>query len=205
MKGIPKVIYFKYINIKQGGETMKKNLSVRTIVAIGIGSAVFLILGRFGSIPTFIPNTNVETSYAFLSLMAMVFGPIAGLFIGFIGHTLKDAIFYGSPWFSWVIASSIFGLIVGFASLKINMNEGEFGKKQIIMFNIMQVIANAIAWFVVAPTLDIIIYAEPANKVYLQGLVAGVSNMVTVAILGTILLITYAKTRTKSGSLSKEA
>lgn len=180
-------------------------LSIRTIVAIGIGAAVFMILGRFGSIPTAIPNTNVETSYAFLSLMALIFGPVAGVLIGFIGHTLKDAIFYGSPWFSWVIASSIFGLIVGIASKKINISEGEFGKKQIFTFNIIQIIANAIAWFVVAPTLDIIIYAEPANKVYLQGLVAGVSNIVTVGIIGTILAVTYAKTRTKKGSLNKEA
>jgi energy-coupling factor transport system substrate-specific component len=179
-------------------------LTVRTIVAIGIGAAVFLILGRFGSIPTAIANTNVETSYAFLSLMSLIFGPIAGLLIGFIGHTLKDAIFYGSPWFSWVIASSVFGLIVGLASKKINISEGEFGKKQIVMFNAAQIVANAIAWFLVAPTLDIIIYAEPAKKVYLQGLVAGISNIVTVAILGTILAIAYAKTRTKKGSLSKE-
>ena len=39
---------------------MKKNkLSIKTIVAIGIGSAVFMILGRFGSLPTGIPNTNI--------------------------------------------------------------------------------------------------------------------------------------------------
>lgn len=182
----------------------KRKLSVRTIVAIGIGAAVFMILGRFGSIPTAVPNTNVETSYAFLSLMSLIFGPVAGLFIGFIGHTLKDAIFYGSPWFSWVIASSIFGLIVGLGAKKINISEGEIGKTQIIGFNIIQIIANAVAWFVIAPTLDIIIYAEPANKVYLQGMVAGVSNMVTVAILGTILVIAYAKTRVKKGSLDKE-
>ena len=31
---------------------MKKNLSIKTIVAIGIGAAVFMILGRFGSIPS---------------------------------------------------------------------------------------------------------------------------------------------------------
>lgn len=179
-------------------------LSIKTIVAIGIGSAVFMILGRFGSIPTFIPNTNVETSYAFLALMALLYGPVAGVFIGFIGHTLKDLIFYGSPWFSWVIASSIFGLIVGIACKKINIKEGTLGKNQIIGFNVVQVIANIIAWFIVAPILDILIYAEPANKVFLQGFVAGISNIVTVGILGTILLVAYSKTITKRGSLTRE-
>ena len=45
----------------------ESKLSINTIVAIGIGAAVFIILSRFGSIPTFIPNTNVETAYAFLA------------------------------------------------------------------------------------------------------------------------------------------
>ena len=56
----------------------------------------------------------------------------------------------------------------------------------------------------VAPTLDIVIYAEPANKVYLQGIVAGISNMITVGIIGTILLVLYSKTRVKQGSLERE-
>lgn len=180
-----------------------KLLSIKTIVAIGIGSAVFMILGRFASIPTGIPNTEIQTAYAFLALMSLIYGPLAGVLIGFIGHTLKD-LTYGTPWFSWIIASAIVGLIIGLVWNKININEGELSKKKIIGFNICQVIANVAAWFLVAPTLDIVIYAEPANKVYLQGIVAGISNMITVGIIGTILLVLYSKTRVKQGSLDKE-
>lgn len=183
---------------------MKNNLSIKTIVAIGIGAAVFMILGRFGSIPTGIPNTNIETSYAFLALMAVLYGPIAGVSIGFIGHALKDLVFYGSPWFSWVIASAAVGLIIGLSWNKLKVNDGEFQGKEIIIFNIYQVVANAIAWLLIAPTLDIVIYAEPANKVYLQGIVAAISNSITVGILGTILVYTYAKSRIKKGSLDRE-
>lgn len=183
---------------------MGNKLSIKTIVAIGIGSAVFMILGRFGSIPSGIPNTNIETCYAFLALMAILYGPIAGVAIGFTGHVLKDLVFYGSPWFSWVIASAAVGLIIGLAWKKLKVNEGEFDTKEIIIFNIYQIIANAIAWLLVAPTLDIVIYAEPVSKVYAQGAVAGVSNAITVGILGTILLYTYSKTRVKKGSLDRE-
>lgn len=184
---------------------MKNNiLSIKTIVAIGIGSAVFMILGRFASIPTGIPNTEIQTAYAFLALMAIIYGPIAGISIGFIGHTLKDLTAYGSPWFSWIIASAVVGLIIGLGYNKFSVNEGEFSKKKIIGFNVIQIIANAIAWFVVAPSLDVLIYAEPANKVYLQGIVAGVTNMITVGILGTILIVLYSKTIVKKGSLDKE-
>ncbi|MCR2822926.1 ECF-type riboflavin transporter substrate-binding protein [Lederbergia panacisoli] len=183
---------------------MGKNLAIKTIVAIGIGAAVFVILGRFASIPTGIPNTNINTSYAFLALMAVVFGPIAGGLIGLIGHALLDSIMWGSIWWSWVIISAFVGLLIGFTAKRINIEAGEFGKKQIISFNIIQALVQIVGWGILAPTLDILIYAEPANKVWTQGIVAGLANIVTVAVLGTILLVAYAKTRVKSGSLKAE-
>ncbi|MGL6105725.1 ECF-type riboflavin transporter substrate-binding protein [Romboutsia sp.] len=182
----------------------KNKFSIRTIVAIGIGAAVFMILGRFGSIPSGIPNTNIETAYAYLALMAILYGPKAGFLIGLIGHALKDLVFYGMPWVSWLISSAIVGLIIGLMHKRLKVEEGQFKVKQIIIFNITQIIANIIAWFIVAPTLDVIIYVEPANKVYLQGAIGGVSNMITVGILGTIVLATYSKTKIKSGSLRVE-
>lgn len=183
---------------------MNKGLSIKTIVAVGIGSAVFVILGRFVTIPTGIPNTSIETAYAFLALMSVIFGPVAGLLIGLIGHALKDAVFYGSIWWSWVIVSAFVGFGFGLVSRKINIVSGYFATKQIITFNIVQVITQAIGWFIIAPTLDVLIYAEPANKVYTQGVIAGISNIVTVAVIGTILLASYAKTRNKKDSLSLE-
>ena len=183
---------------------MNRRSGIQTIVAIGIGAAVFMILGRFGAIPTGIPNTSIETAYAFLALMAVLYGPVAGFSIGFIGHTLKDLTTYGSPWFSWILASAVVGLVIGFAYKRLSINDGEFNKKDIIRFNIYQIIGNAIAWFLGAPGLDVLAYAEPANKVFVQGAVAFVSNGLTVGIIGSLLIYAYSKTRTKKGSLSKE-
>lgn len=183
---------------------MNNKLTIKSIVAIGIGSAVFMILSRFASIPTGLPNTEIKTAYGFLALMAIIYGPIVGVSIGFIGHTLSDLTAYGSMWFSWIIASAVVGLIVGLSAKKINIEEGDFNVKKVIVFNLAQVIANIIAWFVIAPSLDILIYAEPANKVYAQGAVAGVSNIISVGVIGTLLLTIYAKTRVKKDSLKAE-
>ena len=56
----------------------------------------------------------------------------------------------------------------------------------------------------VAPVLDIVIYAEPAAKVFVQGLTAGLINIVTTAIVGTLLCAAYAAARPKKGSLKEE-
>lgn len=178
-------------------------LSIKNIVAIGIGSAVFLVLGRFGSIPTGIPNTNLEVAYAFLALMAIIYGPVSGFLIGFIGHALKDMLFYGTPWFSWVIASAVVGLIVGLSYKFVDLEN--FNKKEILKFNFFQILGNVISWLIIAPTLDILIYSDPSNKVFIQGAFASISNILTIAIIGTSLVLIYSKSLVKKGSLSKES
>ena len=75
---------------------MKKN-SIKTVVAVGIGAALFFVLGRFVNIPSGIPNTNISVQYAILGMLATMYGPVAGALIGFIGHTLIDLSWGGAP------------------------------------------------------------------------------------------------------------
>lgn len=181
-----------------------KNNSIKTVVAIGIGAALFFVLGRFVAIPSGIPNTNITLQYAILGLLAVMYGPVAGGLIGFIGHTLIDLSWGGSPWWSWVLASAFVGVVVGLFANKIKLNEGNFGKKEIITFAIANVVANVIAWIGVAPVLDILIYAEPVNKVFAQGAMAAFVNSVTAIVVGALLAVAYSKTIAKKGSLDKE-
>ena len=182
---------------------MNKKSPVVTIVAIGIGAALFFVLGRFVAIPSPVPNTTISIQYGLLAFMAALFGPIAGILIAFIVHALIDFSYGWGIWWSWVIASGVAGLVMGLGAKKINV-EKSFGTKEIVTFNITQVIAHLIAWVIVAPVLDILIYSEPANKVFLQGLVGGLANIVTTAIVGTLLFVAYAAAKPKAGSLKKE-
>ena len=183
---------------------MGKKFSVKTIVAIGIGAALFFVCGRFIAIPSPAPNVSITIQYGVLGFMAAVFGPIAGVLIGLIGHAFVDFAAGWGIWWSWVIASGVFGLLMGFACKKINLDDGVCGKKEIVRFNVCQVICHVICWGVVAPVLDIVIYAEPIEKLFAQGLVSGISNAVTTAIIGTLLCVAYAKAKPQKGSLSKE-
>ena len=154
---------------------MKNNNSIKTVVAIGIGAALFFVLGRFVAIPSPVPNTNISLQYAVLGLLAAMYGPVAGGLIGFIGHTLK-----------------------------LQVQEGDFGKGKVAVFTVANVIAHVVGWVVVAPVLDIVIYAEPANKVFAQGAFAAVSNTITGVVVGGLLILAYTKTIAKKGSLDQE-
>jgi energy-coupling factor transport system substrate-specific component len=181
----------------------QKIVSVRTVVAIGIGAAFVFVLMRFVAIPSGVPNTNLNLAAAVVAFFAAIFGPVAGFFIAFIGHTIADLTSYGA-WWSWIIADGLFGLLAGIFWKLYKISEGEFGIKNCVIFNVVQILANVVAWVAVAPVLDILIYAEPADKVFLQGLVAGGLNAAVILILGSILAFGYSKTRIKAGSLKAE-
>ena len=246
---------------------MKNNNGIKTFVAVGIGAALFFVLGRFVAIPSPVPNTNISLQYAVLALLAAMYGPVAGgligfighalidlswggipwwswvitsafvgivvgLFtqklhveegnfnkkkvgvfalanvianlIGFIGHALIDLSWGGIPWWSWVITSAFVGVVVGLFTKKLHVEEGDFNKKKVGVFALANVIANLIGWIVVAPVLDILIYAEPAKKVFAQGVFAGISNSITAVVVGGLLVLAYTKTIAKKGSLDKE-
>ncbi|RIY33635.1 ECF transporter S component [Psittacicella melopsittaci] len=184
--------------------TATKRNPVKTVVAIGIGAAIILILMRFVMLPTPVPNTKLQTAYGFLALFAGIFGPFAAGVAAFIGHFLNDVTQYGTAWFSWISCSALLGVVLGYAVDGKKLLAGYFTVKQAIIFNVIQVIANLILWGVVAPSIDTAVYAEPTNKVYLQGIVAAIGNALSVGIIGTVLLAVYARTRTKSGALELE-
>lgn len=181
-----------------------ENNAIKTVVATGVGAALFVVISLLINIPVgYVPNTSIQLQYAVQSLLAVLFGPIVGFLAGFIGHALKDSLTYG-PWWSWILASGVFGLIVGTVKNRLRISEGIFTNKDLLLFNGVQIVANLFVWGLLAPTLDIWVYNEPANKVFTQGVVAGAINAATVAIAGTILLVVYAQTQVQSNSLSKD-
>ena len=182
---------------------MKKSPIV-TVVAIGIGAALFFVLGRFVAIPSPVPNTNISIQYGLLAFMAALFGPVAGALIGLIGHALIDFSYGWGIWWSWVIASGVFGALAGLLGMKIRLADGVFDKKDFVSFLVAVVVGHLVCWIGIAPALDIVMYAEPANKVFIQGLVAAASNIVTTLVIGGILCFAYAKAKPKKGSLKEE-
>ena len=177
---------------------MKKKLldtkfTIKEVVATGIGAALFVVIGMI-SIPTPVPNTSIQLQYAVQALFSVIFGPFVGFLMGLIGHVIKDAMAGYGLWWSWIIASAFFGFILGLFKNRIRAAEGVFEVKDIVNFNIFQLLANAFVWLLI----------EPVNKVFVQGFVVTLSNGVTVAVSGTLLLLAYARTQTHSGSLKKD-
>ena len=164
-----------------------QNNSIRTVVATGIGAALFIIIGMFVNIPIF-GNTSIQLQYAVQALFSVIFGPITGFFMGLIGHALKDGI----------------GLVIGLFRKKYDATKGVLTFGNMIWFNLIQLLSLIIAYGVVTPIGDKIQFAQEWSYLYAQGFVAGLANFITIAVGGTALLAIYAHSRTQSGSLTKD-
>ncbi|MBQ1566552.1 MAG: ECF-type riboflavin transporter substrate-binding protein [Erysipelotrichaceae bacterium] len=180
-----------------------KNNSVQKVVATGIGAALFFVLARFVAVPSGIPNTNITFQYAAQAVFAVIYGPVVGCLSGFIGHVLTD-MSWGGVWWTWAFATAVYGLIVGLFAKKINIRDGNFSKNEIITYVLANLVANVVAWGIIAPVGDIVIYKEDANLVFTQGLIAGAGDFLFAVVIGGLLLYGYSKTIAKSGSLDKE-
>lgn len=183
---------------KAGGEIS----GIKKVVAMGIGAAIYIVASRFAAIPTPIPNTTIQITYAILALISFIYGPVVGFGVGFIGHTISDMTAYGSPWFSWIFVSGFFGYTMGILGKIVGLDN--FNSVKIVKSIVGEIIICAIGWGVIAPLLDILFYNEPKNKVFTQGIMAGAANFISVAVLGTILIFAYSKTLVNKGSLKKE-
>lgn len=196
-------IVLGFYNNTNGGYGMKK-FGVKSLVATAIGAALFFVLGRFVAIPSGIPDTNISIQYGVLGFIAAAFGPIVGGLAGIIGHFFIDFSYGWGVWWSWVISSAVCGVIMGLGMNKINLEDGVFTKATAIRFAIVAVVAHVISWAVVAPVLDILMYAEPANKVFVQGLISAIANSITTIIVGLLLCFAYVKAIPQKGSLNEE-
>ena len=168
------------------------NAWVKKLPVICAGSLLFFVLGRFVAIPSPVDNTNISIQYGVLAFVAAFYGPAAGALTGLVGHTLIDISAGWGIWWSWVIGSAVFGAIMGAGAEKFGIRNGAMESREITGFNVIQAGAHIIAWCLAAPVLDILIYREPAGKVFMQGLVGGISNIITTAIIGTLLCIGYS-------------
>ena len=68
-----------------------------------------------------------------------------------------------------------------------------FHTRQGLLFEAVQVGANALAWLAVAPLLDMVLYGQRAEKVFLQGAEAFLLNAVITGVLGLLLLAAFSQ------------
>ena len=165
--------------------------SWKYIAATLCGAVLFFVLGRYVSIPSPIDTVNICVQYGLLGALAVVFGPLVGTLAGLLGHILID-LTAGELCWSWILATAAFGALVGGLAGITRVELRARGGEDLVKFNLIQVAAHVVCWAGVAPVLEILLYNESMDRIFEQGLTAALSNAVTTAIVGSVLLVAYA-------------
>ena len=167
--------------------------------AAAIGSLLFFLLGRFLSVPSPIETVDICVQYGLLGFLAVTFGPLTGALSGLLGHILIDWS-YGSMCWSWILATAAFGSLLGVLSKVLSLQNAGKTREGLIRFNLCQVAVHVVCWAGVAPVLELLFYAETMDKIFEQGLTAGISNAVTTAIPGSALLLLHSPLQSRKKS-----
>lgn len=172
---------------------------LKRIAAIVAGSALFFLLGTFVSIPSPIDTVNICVQYGILAFLSVVCGPLTGALTGLLGHICID-LYAGELCWSWIITSSAFGGLLGVLANVTHMIAHIQDREILIRFNLCQLATCVVCWAGIAPVLEILFYNESMDRIFDQGLTAGIANAVTTAIVGSLLLIVYCVVTTKRNS-----
>ncbi|WP_394143728.1 ECF-type riboflavin transporter substrate-binding protein [Vibrio atypicus] len=180
------------------------NLSAKTVVVIAIGAALYGIGGlpMFG-IPVF-ANTTLKPAMAVLALFSVLFGPIVGFLVGFIGHWVTDLFAGWGVWLTWVLGSGIVGLIMGFypTLTKSRLEKGQLNRKDFFLFVVLALVGNIVGYGCSA-FLDTLLYAEPFTKVFTQLSIIAAGNTLLIAVVGYFILKSVAKRNAQSRNLTE--
>lgn len=184
---------------------MSKNANIKmdtkSVVAIGIGAALYAALSVI--VLPIGPNTSFRLAIAIVGIFGALFGPVVGFLVGFIGHALNDALMWGSVWWSWVFLSAILGLFGGLIKLDTSFDvlSGKVEKRHVAKMYIYSVIGMLIA-SIFAYFGDVFLYGEPAEKVFIQIILASSTNLAVIGILGIPVVIGLAKMKKKNQNLT---
>jgi energy-coupling factor transport system substrate-specific component len=190
----------------------KKNLAqlilgdwnTKTVVGVAIGAALFGVLMVYGGVKVF-TNTNLTTAMLIPVIVGAMFGPVPALVACFFGNVIADLIGGWGFWFDWSIGNGVLGFFVGLLPLYgADINKGIFTVKHAIIFAVIAVLGNALAFGVVTPLFTLLFFGGELNITFLQSLTGGASNVLVLTVLGIPLLFALAKRNASSQNLVKE-
>ena len=154
-------------------------------------------------VPVF-ANTTLKPAMAVLALFSVLFGPIVGFLVGFIGHWVTDLFAGWGVWLTWVLGSGIVGMVIGLFPIitKNRLQQGELPMKDFVLFVILALAGNVVGYGCSA-FLDTILYAEPFTKVFTQLSIIAAGNTVLIAVVGFLILKSVAKRNKQSRNLTE--
>lgn len=174
------------------GKLILGDWSTMTIVTIAIGAALYGVLMVYGAIPIF-TNTQLTSAMVVPVVVGGLFGAVPAMITLLIGNMLADLIGGWGMWFDWSIGNAVLGFCIGLLPVYgARIKEGIFTIPQMIIYAVIAVVGNVVAFGVITPIFSTLFYGAELRLTLLQALFASVANVSVLIIIGIPLLIILA-------------
>ena len=185
-------------------KTLVGTWNTKTVVGVAIGAALFGVLMNFGSIKVF-TNTNLTTAMLVPVIVGGMFGPLPAFVAAGVGNVIADLIGGWGLWFDWSVGNAVLGLFVGALPLYgAKIEDGIFTVKHMIIYIILCILGNGIAFGLVTPIFSTIFYGSELTITLMQSLFGGISNVAVLVVAGIPLLKIMAARNARNSNLVKE-
>lgn len=171
-------------------------VTTRTIVYAAIGAALYAVAAQFSFLLPGTANVSLRPGFALVTFFGFAFGPIAGLFVGFVGNALADQI---SGWglltsWNWSVANGLAGFIAGWWALSMMR-----GSNRLVSAAIASAVAVVIGFLFVFT--DLFLGSADSFGVALSDnyIPVVVSNLIVACILTPILVAAWEPVRESMG------
>jgi energy-coupling factor transport system substrate-specific component len=186
------------------GKIILGKWNTRTLVAVAVGAALFGVLMVYASIPVF-TNTQLTTAMIIPVVVGGLFGPLPAFVTLLIGNVLADTIGGWGYWFDWSVGNGILGFFIGTLPLYgARIDEGIFEVKHAVIYTVIAILGNAVAFGLVTPLLTSLFYAADLEITFLQAFASGISNTLVLVVAGIPILILLSKRFGKRKDLKEE-
>ena len=186
------------------GKILLGKWDTKTIVGVAIGVALFGVLMDYASIKVF-TNTNLTLAMIVPVIVGGLFGPLPAALACGLGNCLADLIGGWGMWFNWSIGNACLGFFVGCLKLYgADIENGVFTPKQMIIYILIAIFGNALAFGVITPIFSTLLYQSELTIEFMQSLTGGVSNTIVLVVAGIPILKALAARNAKATNLTKE-
>ena len=190
---------------KQGfGKLFIGKWNTMTLVSVAVGAALFGVLMVYGSVPVF-TNTMLTTAMIIPVVVGGLYGPLPACAAMLIGNVIADLIGGWGFWFDWSIGNGVLGLFIGALPLYgAKIGEGIFKVKHAVIYALLCILGNALAFGLVTPVLTTLFYSADLEITFIQAFASGISNTAILVIVGVPLLFLLANRFKKRTNLKEE-
>ena len=185
---------------KNVGKKLVGVWNTKTIVAVAIGAALFGVLMNYGGIPVF-TNTSLTTAMVVPVVVGAMYGALPAAVAAGVGNVIADLIGGWGLWFDWSIGNFVAALFVGFGAYVLM---SKFSTKNVILYVVLCVLGNGLAFGVVTPILTAIFYGSELNVTFLQAIYGSLSNILVEVVVGLPVLYLLSKRTAAHSNLEEE-